>query len=116
MEKLGVHILLDLYGCDSNQINDASFVVSLLSEATKISNATIEDISVKEFQPQGLTVLILISESHLSFHSYPETNVCMIDIFTCGDHTFPERGMRYILKNLNHKSYNCVRIDRGQII
>lgn len=114
MEKLGTHILLDLYGCDFDQINDAPFIIQILSEAAKISGATVEDISIKEFDPQGLTVLILISESHLSFHSYPESNTCMIDIFTCGDHTFPQKGMRHILKNLSHDSHNSVEISRGR--
>jgi S-adenosylmethionine decarboxylase len=104
-----------VYGCDFDEINNEELVTGIMIEAAKISGATIENVSAKKFQPQGLTVLILISESHLSFHSYPESQMCMIDIFTCGDHTFPEKGVEYILSKLKHEHFECNIIERGKL-
>ena len=68
-------------------------------------NVTICDIVEKKFLPNGITILILLSESHTSLHTYPENNSMFLDIFTCGNYN-PDKAFPFLLKELNPKSYN----------
>jgi len=113
MTQLGTHVLIDVFGCDFSEINNKKFIKKLMIDAAKVSGAKIEKFSAKKFKPQGLTVLILVSESHLSFHSYPENRMCMLDIFTCGNRAVPEKGAQYILSHLKHDKHSYKVITRG---
>lgn len=84
MTGLGTHILLDLYGCDPDRLNDLDFLRQMSLEGVRRSGATIMGDHFKQFEPQGVSGIIIIAESHLSLHSWPEFAYIAMDYFTCG--------------------------------
>jgi len=85
MAGLGTHILLDLYGCDPTRLNDLDFLQQMSLEGVRRSGATIMGHHFKRFEPQGVSGVIIIAESHLCLHSWPEFHYMAMDYFTCGD-------------------------------
>ena len=78
------HLLLELYRCDFEKLNDESFLRCILNRASKLANATVLNLISNKFEPQGVTAIALLAESHISIHTWPESNYSAVDIFTCG--------------------------------
>lgn len=111
---VGKHILGELYGISYEKINSLDFMETLLEKGIEETRATICGTSVKKFKPQGVTILILLSESHVAVHTYPEKGSIFFDIFTCGLNCFPERFVDIIVEELKPiKKYISV-IERGK--
>lgn len=72
----GKHIIVDLWGVDFSLLDDAHFLDYHLVNAAHLSGAHVLNVNTKEFHPHGVTVLVLLSESHLSIHTYPEKKLC----------------------------------------
>ncbi|MGV8921069.1 MAG: adenosylmethionine decarboxylase [Pseudomonas sp.] len=81
----GLHILGELSGLSFENLNNLILLENLLLEAIPLGGATVCGHISKQFQPHGVTVLVLLSESHASIHTYPEAGCLFLDIFTCGD-------------------------------
>jgi S-adenosylmethionine decarboxylase len=111
MNKMGKHCLLNVYGCDSQLLENVDLIISTLKEASEECGATILQCSYHKFEPQGLTAFLLLSESHISIHTYPEHECAAIDIFTCGQ-ADSLRGAQYILKAISPKSHTLTEVDR----
>jgi len=94
------HILFTLKGCDIDRMEDKEFMRMLLFRAAKECNSTLLNLSVHKFEPQGLTGIAMLAESHLSVHTWPEKGMAVCDAFTCGDHTTPEKGVEYMKEQL----------------
>lgn len=88
MEHLGQHLIIDCWGCNDG-INDADLMRTVMIEAVQAAHATLLDINVHTFSPHGVTGVAVLSESHLSVHSWPEYGYLAADVFTCGDTTEP---------------------------
>lgn len=86
----GVHFMVDYCGCDEKALTDVETLKKVMLDAAKASGATVLDAVDYVFLPDGLTMVILLSESHASIHTYPEHGSCFVDLFTCGDHCSPE--------------------------
>ncbi len=85
MSRLGRHAILDGKGVPAKRLDGVSYLEALLRSACEDAGATVLKTAVHKFQPQGVTVICLLAESHASIHTYPEHGVYMADIFTCGD-------------------------------
>jgi S-adenosylmethionine decarboxylase proenzyme len=85
MEALGRHILVELYHCNAERLNDAEFIESSMLTAAEASQATIVSRHFHTFSPHGVSGVIIIAESHVSIHTWPEHDYAALDIFTCGD-------------------------------
>lgn len=83
--SLAVHLLADFYGVPVELDDDLEILEAALVDAARAAGCTVEGIVRKKFEPQGASVLVLVSESHLSLHSWPEHGYVAIDIFTCGE-------------------------------
>ena len=94
------HFLLELYGCDYEKLNDESFLSYTLNNAAKLANATVLNLITNKFEPQGVTAIALLAESHLSIHTWPEAHYSAVDIFTCGQNMKPEISCNYLIKAL----------------
>lgn len=112
-EFTGIHILGELYGVSYEKINSLDFMETLLVKGIEESNATICGTSIKKFKPQGLTILILLSESHVAVHTYPEKGSIFFDIFTCGLNCSPDKFVERIIRELNPVEHNISLIERG---
>jgi S-adenosylmethionine decarboxylase len=108
---MGKHYLLNLYGCSSVLLNDEHFLMDLLENAAIASGATVCQTIHKKFDPQGVTVLCLLSESHISIHTYPELGNCYVDIFTCGNCN-PKIGCDIVIHQLKAENHSLSYIER----
>lgn len=99
----GRHLILDLYECDKETLDDYDLLSELLETALQMSNATILRIIGEKFKPQGVTLLALLAESHASIHTWPEIGYCAIDLYTCGDKTKTHKAAEFLKHKLKAK-------------
>ena len=107
------HLLLELYKCDYEKLNDESFLRCTLNKAAKLAKATVLNLVSYKFEPQGVTVIALLAESHFSIHTWPESNYAAVDIFTCGQSMIPELASQNLIKVLRAKKHFLRVIDRN---
>jgi S-adenosylmethionine decarboxylase len=79
------HLLFTLYDCDPNFLNDRIYIENMLYETSRQCGATFLNTVSHQFEPQGVTAVTLLAESHISIHTWPEKKMAVCDIFTCGD-------------------------------
>ena len=116
MNALGKHLLLELKDCDKEVLNDLSFLKSTLLAAANESGATVLGESFHPFNPQGVSGVVVIAESHLSIHTWPEYDYAAADIFTCGNSVEPEKAARILIERLGAKNHSIVEIQRGILV
>ena len=107
------HLLLELYRCDFEKLNDESFLRCTLNRAAKLANATVLNLISNKFEPQGVTAIALLAESHISIHTWPESNYSAIDIFTCGQNMLPEIASQYLIEALRAQEHALRIIERN---
>ena len=107
------HLLLELYRCNYEKLNDESFLRCTLNRAAKLANATVLNLISNKFEPQGVTAIALLAESHISIHTWPESNYSAIDIFTCGQNMLPELASKYLIEALKAEEHSLRVIDRN---
>ena len=107
------HLLLELYRCDEEKLNDEPFLRCSLNKAAKIAKATVLNLISNKFEPQGVTAIALLAESHISIHTWPESNYSAVDIFTCGQDMLPELASRYLIEALQAEEHSMRIIERN---
>ncbi len=113
MHALGTHLLVELRDCNPEILKDLKRVKNALVSAAKEAKATIVDISFHEFNPFGISGVVVIAESHLTIHTWPEYSYAAVDIFTCGDLIKPEIAARFLIEQFESKSPSIVEMKRG---
>jgi S-adenosylmethionine decarboxylase len=108
---MGKHFLLNLYGCSSIFLNDEHFLIDLMKNAAVASGATVLKTTSHKFDPQGVTAICLLSESHISIHTWPEEGKAALDVYTCGSAN-PKIGCDIIIAQLNPTEYKLTFIQR----
>jgi len=98
------HILFTLKGCDYSLLDNMEFIRDLVYQASKECNSTLLSINSHKFDPQGVTCVAMLAESHISIHTWPESHMAVCDVFTCGDHTDPMAGVKYMQRQLMAES------------
>jgi len=93
------HILFTLYECDVELLDDRMYIENMMYEAANASHATFLNTVSHKFEPQGVTAVTLLAESHISIHTWPEERMAVCDIFTCGDAN-PGLGYSYMVHAL----------------
>ena len=99
-DTVGKHCILELYDCDHARLDDEAFLRDTITTAAKRAGATLLNLITHRFEPQGVTGLALLAESHISIHTWPESGYAAVDVFTCGDHTMPERACQVLAEEL----------------
>ena len=107
------HLLLELYKCEYEKLNDESFLRCALNKASKLAKATVLNLISNKFEPQGVTAIALLAESHISVHTWPESNYSAVDIFTCGQNMQPELASQYLIKALKAEEHFLRIIERN---
>lgn len=113
MEALGRQILVEFYDCETDKINDVEFIESSILAATRKSGATIISHNFHKFSPHGVSGMVVIAESHVSIHSWPEYNYAAVDIFTCGDTIDPWVIQEYLKEAFESKNISSLEMKRG---
>ncbi|MDD9954318.1 MAG: adenosylmethionine decarboxylase [Candidatus Woesearchaeota archaeon] len=114
MTVLGHHLLVELYDCDVAIINDVKKVEEALLQAAEAANATVIQPVFHKFNPHGVSGVVVIAESHISIHTWPEHGYCALDIFTCGS-IEKEKAIAHVQKIFNAKKTTCKAIERGVV-
>lgn len=100
----GRHLILDLYDCDHEILDDYEELQRLLEASLVMAKANILRIFGEKFQPQGVTLLALLAESHASIHTWPEIGYCAIDLYTCGNTTQTHKAAEFLKAKLKAKT------------
>ena len=107
------HLLLELYKCDYEKLNDEPYLRCTLNKAAKLANAIVLNLISNKFEPQGVTAIALLAESHISIHTWPESNYSAVDIFTCGQNMLPELASQYLIEALRAQEHSLRIIERN---
>lgn len=113
MQALGKHIIAELYKCSSSVLNDSDVMEKHMREAARLSGATIISSSFHHFSPFGVSGVVVIAESHLTVHTWPEYGYASIDIYTCGDTLDPYKAYRYLIEHLRSGEQSVMEMKRG---
>ncbi len=113
MNALGKHILMELKDCNKEILDDEEALKGILLTAAKEAGATILGESFHRFNPHGISGVVIIAESHLFIHTWPEHGYAAADIFTCGDSVQPNRAAEILLNELGARNYSVREIERG---
>ncbi len=101
---MGKHYLLNLYGCSLSLLDNEFFLCDLLENAAEACGAHVLQTMSHQFTPQGVTAICLLSESHISIHTWPEKGEAAVDVFTCGD-SEPKIACDIIVEQLKAQDY-----------
>jgi S-adenosylmethionine decarboxylase len=115
LNALGRHFLLELKDCDSDAVNDMEFLKTCLRTAAEKAGATVVNEAFYKFTPYGISGVVIIAESHLFVHTWPEYCYAAVDIFTCGTNIRPEKAAEFIVKELGCQNPSMMEIRRGLI-
>ena len=99
-DMVGKHCILELYDCDPAKLDNETFLRDTITTAAERAGATLLNLITHRFEPQGVTGLALLAESHISIHTWPENGYAAVDVFTCGDHTLPEKACEVLCEEL----------------
>ncbi len=113
MQALGRQILVEYYNCDPDIINDVSQIESILLEATRKSNASIISHNFHKFSPHGVSGTVVIAESHVAIHTWPEYGYAAVDIFTCGETIDPWIIQEHIKDCFRSGNVSSMEMKRG---
>jgi S-adenosylmethionine decarboxylase len=112
-EASGRHLLLTLRECSPELLNDQAKLRQLILEAAQATGATVLEVCAHRFEPQGVTALAVLAESHASLHTYPESNLVFWDCFTCGTTCNPELSIPILVAALEAKVVSQQIVERS---
>jgi S-adenosylmethionine decarboxylase len=110
---LGIHLIAEFWGGKITE--DSREIEKILKLAAKEAGNTPLEFSFHKFNPHGMTGVLLLAESHIAFHSWPEYDFVALDIFTCGPKTFPEKALEVLKKEMKPKKIKMKTLKRGRI-
>ena len=113
---LGNQLIVDFYDCRCENFDDLEWMENVMIEAANRARATIVDVVFHKFNPQGISGVVVIAESHFAIHTWPEHRYAAIDIFTCGDALDSEAAIAYLATQLRCLKRSVTEIARGSSI
>jgi S-adenosylmethionine decarboxylase len=113
MDTLGRHVIAELDGCDVTVLGNPESIRRHLLEAARKAGAKVLADTVFDFKDGGVSGFVLLAESHISIHTWPEHRYAAVDIYTCGDHTVPEKGCTHLADALGASRTRVTSLERG---
>ena len=113
LEAKSRHILAEFYGCPRHLLNDVKTIEVAMTGAALSAGAEIREVAFHKFAPQGVSGVVIISESHLSVHTWPELGYAAVDVFTCGTRVDPKDACHYLEENLEAAEVEVMEVIRG---
>ncbi len=111
-DTVGAHVLADFWGCRPEKLDDAGLLMQALRDSAQVANMVILGEEEHKFEPQGFTGMLLLAESHISIHTYPEKGYAAVDVFTCGG-GLTQKAIDHLKAILEPEHIKEVRIQRG---
>jgi len=115
MRSLGHQIIAEFYGCNRESLNDVDFIRSAMVIAAEKAGATIVTDTFHHFSPHGVSGAVIIAESHLSIHTWPEYGYAAVDLFTCGDTVSSKKAFENLRESLESTQVSTIEMHRGQV-
>lgn len=115
MNALGTHLLIEFYNCDREILNDEKVITKLFVDAARKAKATVVEQVFHKFNPHGVSGVVVISESHLAVHTWPEYGYAAVDVFTCGTEIDPWVAQKYIAVGLKSENSTAIEMKRGTL-
>jgi len=116
MNALGRHVIAELYGCGFDVLNDVKRVEEIMVRGALEAGAEVREVAFHKFSPQGVSGVVVISESHLAIHTWPELGYAAVDVFTCGDTVDPWDATNYLAKEFGAKYMTAKETKRGVMV
>jgi S-adenosylmethionine decarboxylase len=116
LDALGRHLLLELRDCNKAVLDDLKYLENALVSAAEEAGATVLGKSFHQFAPQGVSGVVLIAESHLSLHTWPEHAYAAVDIFTCGTTVKIEVAADALIRQLGSRDPSALEVKRGMFV
>lgn len=113
MDTMGRHVISELWECDVNKLNNIEYIEKVFVDAALHAGAEVREVAFHKFAPQGVSGVVIISESHLTIHSFPEHGYASIDVYTCGDRIDPNVAAEYIAQALDAGISEKMELPRG---
>jgi S-adenosylmethionine decarboxylase len=113
MDTYSRHCILELWGCNSEFLNDLQFVERTMTDAALQAGAEVREVTFHQFAPQGVSGVVIVSESHLAIHTFPEHGYASIDVFTCGKRIDPKKAAAIIAGKLQANRIYEMNVERG---
>lgn len=111
--QLGTHLIVELTGCEFKNLDDVKKISDIMVTAAKKAKATVLDASFHKFSPQGVSGVVVLAESHMSIHTWPELGYAAVDVFTCGDYAMPHRAVEELTEALRPQRTDVQEMLRG---
>ncbi len=115
MQSLGRHVLAEVHGCKFEILNDLRKVQDIMVNAALEAGAEVREVAFHKFSPQGVSGVVVISESHLAIHTWPELGYAAVDVFTCGEKVDPWDACNYLADQFGANEVNASEVKRGLI-
>ncbi len=115
LKPLGRHVLAEIHGCPFDVLNDVKKVESIMVNAALESGAEVREVVFHKFSPQGISGVVVISESHLAIHTWPELGYAAVDVFTCGDKVNPWDACNYMTELFGASHMTAKETARGML-
>jgi S-adenosylmethionine decarboxylase len=110
---MGRHVLAEFFECNANVLNNPALVEQLMKEAANACGATIVQSCFHRFSPYGVSGVVVIQESHLAIHTWPENGYASVDLYTCGETCDPHVAFEFLRETL-HSAHTCyTELHRG---
>jgi S-adenosylmethionine decarboxylase len=113
IETIGFHYVVEAAGCDPEILGNADKIRQIFLEAAKVGNMEVKSSYFFKFSPTGVSGVVIVAESHISIHTWPEKGYAALDVYTCGTKAEPEKAVDYILEKLKAKYAHVSEIKRG---
>jgi S-adenosylmethionine decarboxylase len=110
---LGTHLLVELAGCRFDELDHLEMIKEFMVSAAEKAQATVLNVSFHKFSPQGVSGVVVLAESHISIHTWPESGYAAVDVFTCGDRAMPRRAAEHLIESLHPSHFDIREIFRG---
>ena len=114
-QALGRHIICEAYGCDKEILNDVRRLEKIMVAAALACGAEVREVAFHRFSPQGVSGVVVISESHLAIHTWPELGYAAIDVFTCGDTVDPWVACNFLIEKFDAQNVQSFEVQRGLV-
>lgn len=112
METIGFHYVVEAAGCDEEILQSADRIREIFLKAAKIGNMEVKASYFFKFSPTGVSGMVIVAESHISIHTWPELGYAALDVYTCGD-SDPEKAVDYILERIGARHAHVSEVRRG---
>ena len=113
VSTVGYHYIIEASGCDKEILRDSNKLKDILVQGAKIGKMDVRTVHFYKFSPTGVSGMVIVSESHVSIHTWPEEGYAAIDVYICGESTEPEKTIDYILEKIGAEYAHITEIKRG---